>query len=90
MLLRALDTATPAIERVLRVPGRRADCDRGRLRPGPFGVVTATTMSHALNNPSSGVCSLDVIAADAEPGGEFVVATDARRRQSNWAGAGNH
>jgi len=45
-------------------------------------------MSPALSYSSSGVCSLDVIAADAEPGGEFVVAIDARRRQSNWAGAG--
>ena len=32
-----------------------------------------------------GVCSLDVIAADVECDGDFLVATDARRRELYWA-----
>ncbi|MGL5827503.1 MAG: tRNA (adenosine(37)-N6)-threonylcarbamoyltransferase complex dimerization subunit type 1 TsaB [Nocardioides sp.] len=64
--------------------------------PGPFtglrvGLVTARTLGHALGVPVRGVCTLDVIAAEAariapaepvsgaHPG--FVVATDARRRE---------
>jgi tRNA threonylcarbamoyladenosine biosynthesis protein TsaB len=32
-----------------------------------------------------GVCSLDVIAAEVPPGREFLVATDARRKEVYWA-----
>jgi tRNA threonylcarbamoyl adenosine modification protein YeaZ len=57
--------------------------------PGPFtglrvGLVTARTLGFALEIPVYGVCSLDVIAveaADAGVPGEFVVATDARRKE---------
>jgi tRNA threonylcarbamoyl adenosine modification protein YeaZ len=59
--------------------------------PGPFtglrvGLVTARTLSYVLEIPVYGVCSLDVIALEAalggEPiGGDFVVATDARRKE---------
>jgi tRNA threonylcarbamoyl adenosine modification protein YeaZ len=56
--------------------------------PGPFtglrvGLVTARTMAHALGIPVYGVCSLDVLAAEAQDAGldEFVVATDARRKE---------
>jgi tRNA threonylcarbamoyl adenosine modification protein YeaZ len=67
------------------------------LGPGPYtglrvGVVTAAALSHSLGAPAYGACSLDVIAADAEPGEGFVVATDARRREVYWAaydGSGN-
>ena len=60
--------------------------------PGPFtglrvGVVTAQILSAVLDLPLRGVCSLDVLAAQfagAHPG-EFVVATDARRREVYWA-----
>lgn len=60
------------------------------LGPGPYtglrvGVVTAAAMSHALGIPAYGVCTLDVIAATVERGEEFVVATDARRREVYWA-----
>ena len=62
------------------------------LDPGPFtglrvGVVTAQILSAVLDLPLRGVCSLDVLAAQfagAHPG-EFVVATDARRREVYWA-----
>jgi tRNA threonylcarbamoyl adenosine modification protein YeaZ len=70
--------------------------DLGRLvvglGPGPFtglrvGVVTAQVLSYVLRIGLRGVCSLDVLAAQfaGESPGEFVVATDARRREVYWA-----
>jgi tRNA threonylcarbamoyladenosine biosynthesis protein TsaB len=65
--------------------------------PGPFtglrvGLVTARVLGAALDIPVYGLCSLDAIAADvaargadAGPGGDFLVATDARRRELYWA-----
>jgi tRNA threonylcarbamoyladenosine biosynthesis protein TsaB len=59
--------------------------------PGPFtglrvGLVTARTLAFVLDLPVYGVCSLDVIAVEAAlgpmpMGGDFVVATDARRKE---------
>lgn len=56
--------------------------------PGPFtglrvGLVTARTMALALEIPVYGVCSLDVLAAEAMDDGleDFLVATDARRKE---------
>lgn len=56
--------------------------------PGPFtglrvGLVTARTLGLALGIPVYGVCSLDVLAAQAVDEGlsDFVVATDARRKE---------
>jgi tRNA threonylcarbamoyladenosine biosynthesis protein TsaB len=61
------------------------------IGPGPFtglrvGVVTARTLSFVLDIPVYGVCSLDVIALEAAHGpspigSDFVVATDARRKE---------
>jgi tRNA threonylcarbamoyladenosine biosynthesis protein TsaB len=60
--------------------------------PGPFtglrvGLVHAAVLGWALGIPVHGVCTLDVLAAQAAPemGGEFLVATDARRREVYWA-----
>jgi len=67
--------------------------------PGPYtglrvGLVTARVLGAALGIPVYGLCSLDVIAADVPtgteagatgPGGDFLVATDARRRELYWA-----
>jgi tRNA threonylcarbamoyladenosine biosynthesis protein TsaB len=65
--------------------------------PGPYtglrvGVVTARVLGSVLGLPVSGVCSLDVIARGvsprantAGPGREFLVATDARRKEVYWA-----
>jgi tRNA threonylcarbamoyladenosine biosynthesis protein TsaB len=62
--------------------------------PGPFtglrvGLVTARTLGAVLQIPVYGVCTLDVLAAEAvashavdEP---FIVATDARRKEVYWA-----
>ena len=58
--------------------------------PGPFtglrvGLVTARTLGFVLEIPVYGVCSLDVIAVEvvdtAAASGDFVVATDARRKE---------
>ena len=62
--------------------------------PGPFtglrvGVVTALTLGEVLGVPVRGVCSLDVVAAQWAGSGrsprEFVVVSDARRREVYWA-----
>ncbi len=58
--------------------------------PGPFtglrvGLVTARTLGFVLEIPVYGVCTLDVLAMEAtESGGvfgDFLVATDARRKE---------
>lgn len=62
--------------------------------PGPFtglrvGVVTARVMAQSLGIAAVGVCTLDVLAAQALAAGavpeRFLVATDARRREVHWA-----
>jgi tRNA threonylcarbamoyl adenosine modification protein YeaZ len=59
--------------------------------PGPYtglrvGLVTARTLAFVLEIPAYGVCSLDVVALEAAlgpapVGRDFVVATDARRKE---------
>jgi tRNA threonylcarbamoyl adenosine modification protein YeaZ len=61
--------------------------------PGPYtglrvGLVTARVLASALGIPVHGVCTLDVIARTAAAGAagrEFLVATDARRKEVYWA-----
>lgn len=58
--------------------------------PGPFtglrvGVVTALTLGSTLGLTTHGVCTLDIVAADTQVEGEFLVATDARRKEVYWA-----
>src|SRR5919204_4201773 len=91
--LRHGELLAPGVEAALR----KAGVTSGELTriavgvgPGPFtglrvGVVTARTMAAVLGIAVVGVCTLDVLAAQAvDEGtvhGEFVVATDARRRE---------
>ncbi len=84
----------PLIEAALRDSGvRRQDLTAigVGVGPGPYtglrvGLVTARTLGHVLRIPVHGVCTLDVLAVEAAttgtPGGrDFVVATDARRKE---------
>jgi tRNA threonylcarbamoyladenosine biosynthesis protein TsaB len=85
----------PMIAKVLADAGAsRADLTAVAvgIGPGPYtglrvGVVTARVLGAVLGIPVHGVCSLDVIAAAVTPpaGREFVVATDARRKEVYWA-----
>lgn len=89
------------VSELLRESGRRPDevthvvAGEG---PGPFtglrvGLVTAETFAFATGAAYAGVCSLDALAAAAVRGGdvgaagaaEFLVATDARRKEVYWA-----
>jgi tRNA threonylcarbamoyl adenosine modification protein YeaZ len=94
-----VEQLTPAIQDCLRQAGvRLADLTQivVGLGPGPFtglraGVVTAQVMASVAKVPLRGVCSLDILAAqfaDHNPSDEFVVVTDARRREVYWAGYG--
>jgi tRNA threonylcarbamoyl adenosine modification protein YeaZ len=81
----------PGIEHVLTAAGiAAADLTAVAVGvgPGPFtglrvGLVTARTLALVREIPVQGVCSLDILAAEALDGGleEFVVATDARRKE---------
>lgn len=63
--------------------------------PGPFtglrsGIATARVLADVWQVPLHGVLSLDALAwavqtAAAPPSGEFLVATDARRKEVYWA-----
>ncbi len=86
----------PLIERCLAGSGHRADQVTDVVvgtGPGPFtglrvGIVTGLVFGHAREIPVHGVCSLDVLARAAAPlvaHGEFLVATDARRKEVYWA-----
>lgn len=63
------------------------------IGPGPYtglrvGLVTASVLGSTLGIPVHGICSLDVVAAGASAGAngrDFIVATDARRREVYWA-----
>ncbi len=90
----------PTIREALERSGGRVG-DLGRIvvgvGPGPFtglrvGITTGLVMGHALGIPVVGMCSLDALAAQAMDGlaaerdwPEFVVATDARRKEVYWA-----
>lgn len=58
------------------------------MGPGPFtglraGITFAQVFAHARKIPIAGVASLDGIVSGVE--GEYIVATDARRKEIYWA-----
>jgi tRNA threonylcarbamoyl adenosine modification protein YeaZ len=83
----------PLIDRALRETGLvSADLTAigVGVGPGPFtglrvGLVTARTLGYVLELPVYGVCTLDVLAVEAADSRavtlDFVVATDARRKE---------
>jgi tRNA threonylcarbamoyladenosine biosynthesis protein TsaB len=81
----------PGIEHVLSAAGVTASSLTAiavGVGPGPFtglrvGLVTARTLALARSLPVHGVCTLDILAAEAMDAGlsELVVATDARRKE---------
>lgn len=90
------ETLAPAIDTAMKEAGLvPADLDAVAVGvgPGPFtglrvGIVTAATLGLALGIPVYAVCSLDAIAyevAGSEQHREFLVATDARRKEVYWA-----
>jgi tRNA threonylcarbamoyl adenosine modification protein YeaZ len=98
---RHAELLAPAVEKVIAdagaVPRDLTGIVAG-VGPGPFtglrvGLVTARVLGAALGIPVYGLCTLDAIAADAvglreaatDPDRDFLVATDARRREVYWA-----
>lgn len=81
----------PGIRRVLADANARAadiTAIAVGVGPGPFtglrvGLVTARTLAYVRGIEVQGVCTLDILAAEAADAGmdEFVVATDARRKE---------
>ncbi|MBD7995214.1 tRNA (adenosine(37)-N6)-threonylcarbamoyltransferase complex dimerization subunit type 1 TsaB [Arthrobacter sp. Sa2CUA1] len=93
------EVLAPGIQSLLQeagVTGAQIDALVVGVGPGPFtglrsGIATARTLAFAWNTPLHGVMSLDAIALDAALDAwragvdEFVVATDARRKEVYWA-----
>ncbi len=89
------EVLAPTIESVLReaeITMSEVGAVAVGIGPGPFtglrvGIVTATTLGFACGIPVYGVCSLDALAEEFTGAGvaQFVVATDARRREVYWA-----
>jgi len=93
------EVLAPGIARLLQetgVTGEDIDALVVGTGPGPFtglrsGIATARTLAFAWNKPLHGVMSLDAIAVDAALHAwragvdEFIVATDARRKEVYWA-----
>ena len=95
---RHVEQLAPLIERVFNETGvsatRLTKIIVG-VGPGPYtglrvGIATARTMASALGIEVCGVCSLDVLAAqwlrsEAAPIDDFLIITDARRKEVYWA-----
>ncbi|TLP77173.1 tRNA (adenosine(37)-N6)-threonylcarbamoyltransferase complex dimerization subunit type 1 TsaB [Nesterenkonia sphaerica] len=90
------EVLTPAVQRMLEaagVSGTDLDGVAVGVGPGPFtglrvGLALAHALAEAWSKPLHGICSLDSVAlraTDAGVEGEFLVATDARRREVYWA-----
>ncbi|MEE2521216.1 tRNA (adenosine(37)-N6)-threonylcarbamoyltransferase complex dimerization subunit type 1 TsaB [Pseudarthrobacter sp. J75] len=91
------EVLAPGIQELLASTGTRAadiDAVVTGVGPGPFtglrsGIATARTLAFVWNKPLYGVVSLDAIALDVAESAhkvpEFLVVTDARRKEVYWA-----
>ncbi|MBG6179754.1 tRNA (adenosine(37)-N6)-threonylcarbamoyltransferase complex dimerization subunit type 1 TsaB [Arthrobacter sp. CAN_A1] len=90
------EVLAPAVAALLAdqgISGADLDAIVVGVGPGPFtglraGLATARTLAYVWDVPLHGVMSLDSIAEDAGAhagSGEFLVATDARRKEVYWA-----
>lgn len=91
------EVLAPGIEQLLSGASLRgADVDLivTGVGPGPFtglrsGIVTARSLAFVWQKPLYGLMSLDAIALEVaestESAAEFIVATDARRKEVYWA-----
>jgi tRNA threonylcarbamoyl adenosine modification protein YeaZ len=91
-----VEQLVPLVHRALAGAGATL-ADVGRvvvgLGPGPFtglrvGIVSAQVLAHVRGVPLHGVCSLDAVAVEhaaSGPDSDFLVATDARRKEVYWA-----
>ncbi|WP_214327023.1 tRNA (adenosine(37)-N6)-threonylcarbamoyltransferase complex dimerization subunit type 1 TsaB [Nonomuraea sediminis] len=83
----------PTIEGVLAEAGaalRDVTAIVAGMGPGPYtglrvGLMTAQALATALGVPAHGVCTLDAVAYGSGLTTEFLVATDARRKEVFWA-----
>lgn len=92
-----VELLVPTIEEMLARAGtslRQVSRIGAGVGPGPYtglrvGLSAAVTLSLVGGAPLRGVCSLDVLAAQWSSTGqapeEFVVASDARRKELYWA-----
>ncbi|RRD46586.1 tRNA (adenosine(37)-N6)-threonylcarbamoyltransferase complex dimerization subunit type 1 TsaB [Tessaracoccus sp. OH4464_COT-324] len=83
----------PTIQRVLAEAGHALG-DVGEfvvgMGPGPYtglrvGIATAATLAYTAARGLHRVCSLDVLALGVAADEDFVVASDARRKELFWA-----
>lgn len=91
------EVLAPGIEELLSssgVAGSDVDAIVTGVGPGPFtglrsGIATARTLSFVWNKPLYGMMSLDAVALEVAEStdsvGEFLVVTDARRKEVYWA-----
>lgn len=91
------EVLAPGISRLLAeagVTGAEIDAVVTGVGPGPFtglrsGIATARTLAFVWGKPLYGLMSLDAVALEVaestEAVPEFIVATDARRKEVYWA-----
>ncbi|MGQ0625384.1 MAG: tRNA (adenosine(37)-N6)-threonylcarbamoyltransferase complex dimerization subunit type 1 TsaB [Sporichthyaceae bacterium] len=87
-----LAVGVAAVLEEAQVKPRQLEAIAAGVGPGPYtglrvGLMTAHSLAHALGIAVHGVCSLDVLARAAarQIDAEFLVATDARRKEVYWA-----
>ena len=91
------EVLAPGIEELLAgadLSGADVDAIVTGVGPGPFtglrsGIVTARSLAFVWQKPLYGLISLDALALEVaestEAAAEFIVATDARRKEVYWA-----